>query len=324
MMRDTYGRDFSYLRLSVTDVCNFSCSYCLPDGFRKKPGPSFMALDEIRRLATAFAALGMWKIRITGGEPTLRKDFTDIVRTLKAIDGVKLLATTTNGYKLAQNAQKWRDAGLDAINISIDSFDAKTFHEVTGHDRLGQVMDGLEACLAAGYKSVKLNAVLLKGINDQSLQKFLDFIKTRPVSIRFIELMRTGDNAEYFKKHHLPASHITSQLETAGWVQKTREIGAGPAQEYVHGDFAGRIGLIAPYSKDFCATCNRLRVSARGDLHLCLFSEHGISLRHFLQNDDDITALQEFVRQSLTVKKATHFLHDGLSGGMQKLADIGG
>jgi len=323
-MRDAYGRSFAYLRLSVTDVCNFSCSYCLPDGFVKKPGPGFLNIDEIRRLATAFAALGMWKIRITGGEPTLRKDFTEIVRTLKAVEGVKRLATTTNGYKLAKNAQIWRDAGLDAINISVDSFDAKTFHQLTGHDRLSEVMDGIEACLDAGYKAVKLNAVLLKGINDQDLGVFLDFIKNRPISLRFIELMRTGDNAEYFKKYHLSASHITAQLDAAGWVQKTREPGAGPAQEYVHSEFAGRIGLIAPYSKDFCATCNRLRVSARGDLHLCLFSEHGTSVRHLLQSDDDIAALQAFVRENLTTKKVSHFLHDNFSGGTQKLADIGG
>ncbi len=323
-MRDAYGRDFSYLRLSVTDVCNFSCSYCLPDGFVKKPGPGFLSLDEIRRLATAFAALGMWKIRITGGEPSLRRDFLKIIQVLKSVNGVKTLATTTNGYKLEQKAQIWRDAGLDAINISIDSLDASTFHQLTGHDRLAEVMNGVEACLAAGYKSVKVNAVLLKGVNDQDLDLFLDFIKSRPISVRFIELMRTGDNAEYFKRYHLAASKISDQLQALGWVQKSREAGAGPAQEYVHGEFTGRIGLIAPYSKDFCTSCNRLRVSARGNLHLCLFSENGISMRHLLQCDSQIPALQAFVRQSLGYKKVSHFLHEGFSGSTQKLADIGG
>jgi cyclic pyranopterin phosphate synthase len=323
-MQDAFGRSFAYLRLSVTDVCNFSCQYCLPDGYRKKVGPGFLELDEIRRLATAFAALGLWKIRITGGEPTLRKDFTEIVRTLKAVDGVDVLATTTNGYKLKDHAREWHEAGLDAINVSVDSFRPETFHRLTGHNRLAEVLDGIEACLEAGYKSVKLNAVLLKDINDQDLSLFLDFIAKRPVSVRFIELMRTGDNAEYFKKYHVPASHVIEQLLDQNWVQKTREPGAGPAQEFVHPEFAGRIGLIAPYSKDFCSSCNRLRVSARGDLHLCLFSESGISLRDLLQSDADNQALQDFIVQSLTTKKASHFLAEGLSGGTQKLADIGG
>ncbi|PHR63021.1 MAG: GTP 3',8-cyclase MoaA [Robiginitomaculum sp.] len=323
-MQDAFGRSFAYLRLSVTDVCNFSCQYCLPDGFQKKPGPTFLSLDEIRRLATAFAALGLWKIRITGGEPTLRRDFTEIVRNLRAVKGVKTLATTTNGYKLRDNAQKWRAAGLDAINVSVDSFDPEIFHRVTGHNRLGEVLEGIEACLDAGYEAVKINAVLLKGINDQALDSYLQFVSNRPVSIRFIELMRTGDNAEYFNKYHVSADTIAEQLQDKGWVRKTREPGAGPALEYVHPDHLGRIGLIAPYSKDFCASCNRLRMSARGDLHLCLFSEKGISVRHLLQSDDQQAQLQEFIQGSLTTKRVSHFLHDGNSGGMAKLADIGG
>ncbi|VAW02219.1 Cyclic pyranopterin phosphate synthase (MoaA) [hydrothermal vent metagenome] len=323
-MRDAYGRSFAYLRLSVTDVCNFSCQYCLPDGFRKKPGPGFLSLNEIRRLASAFAALGLWKIRITGGEPTVRKDFTQIIETLRAVPGVKTLATTTNGYRLRDNAQTWRDAGLDAINISVDSFDAKTFHQLTGHDRLPEVLQGVEACLDAKFASVKLNAVLLKGVNDHDLASYLDFVQDRPISIRFIELMRTGDNADYFHKHHLPASQVSDQLRAQDWVQKTREPGAGPAIEFVHPNYAGRIGLIAPYSKDFCTSCNRLRVSARGNLHLCLFSENGISLRDLLQSDAEQTQLMQFIQQQLQQKSASHFLHQGNSGGTQKLADIGG
>jgi len=323
-MQDAFGRSFAYLRLSITDVCNFSCTYCLPDGYKKTIGPGFLKLDEIRRLATVFARLGLWKIRITGGEPTVRRDFTQIVQTLRAVPGIRTLATTTNGYRLREHADAWRAAGLDAINVSIDSLDAKIFHQVTGHDRMHEVQQGIEACLTAGYASVKLNAVLLKGINDHALGSFLSYIKDRPLSIRFIELMQTGDNAQYFEKYHVPATVIIDQLKQQGWVQKTRELGAGPAVEYLHGDYAGRIGIIAPYSKDFCSTCNRLRVSARGDLHLCLFSETGIGLRHLLQSDDDMDALQAFVEHSLTRKTATHFLHEGLTGGTQKLADIGG
>lgn len=323
-MHDGYGRSFAYLRLSVTDVCNFSCQYCLPDGFRKKPGPGLLSLDEIRRLASAFAALGLWKIRITGGEPTVRKDFTQIIETLRTIKGIKTLATTTNGYRLRDNAKTWREAGLDAINVSVDSFDPQIFHRLTGHDRLPEVLQGIEACLDADFAAVKLNAVLLKGINDHDLATYLNFVQHRPISIRFIELMRTGDNADYFHKHHVPASQVSQQLCAQGWVQKTREPGAGPAIEFVHPDYAGRIGLIAPYSKDFCKTCNRLRVSARGDLHLCLFSENGLPLRHLLQSDDMQPQLMQLIVQSLGQKSASHFLHEGNTGGTQKLADIGG
>ena len=324
MLQDAYGRSFEYLRLSITEVCNFSCTYCLPDGYRKKPGPGFMRLDEIARLARAFADLGTWKIRITGGEPSVRKDFVQVIETLAATPGVRRLATTTNGYRLNKNAKTWREAGLQAINVSVDSFRADVFHKVTGHDRLVEVLSGIEACLEANYDAVKINAVLLKGINDQDLDLFLDYVKHHPVSMRFIELMRTGDNVDYFSRYHVPASVVSEALERVGWVRKTRDHGAGPAVEYLHGDYAGSIGLIAPYSKDFCKSCNRLRVSALGKLHLCLFTEFGMDLRPLLQADDQLDELKAFLRKSLQSKAVSHFLDDGITGGNHRFADIGG
>lgn len=322
-MQDAFGRSFAYLRLSVTQLCNFHCSYCLPDGVGKGMKADFLSVGEIGRLVRAFAGLGLWKVRITGGEPTLRKDFTHIIETVAGVADIKRVATTTNGYKLRENIADWRAAGLQALNVSIDSLDAQNFQRITGHDKLDHVLDGVEESLALGLET-KLNAVLLKGLNDHELPAFLDFVKDRPVSLRFIELMRTGDNAAYFAHHHLPASAVTDRLEELGWVRKTRELGAGPAVEYLHADYQGRIGLIAPYAKDFCATCNRLRVSALGRLHLCLFSEMGIPLRSFLQNDDHIPQLQDFVREKLMDKRISHDLHEGLTGGTRRLADIGG
>jgi GTP 3',8-cyclase len=324
MLQDAYGRSFEYLRLSITEVCNFSCQYCLPDGYRKKTGPSFLRLDEITRLARAFAALGTWKIRITGGEPSVRKDFIQIIETLAAIPGVRRLATTTNGYRLQDNASRWHEAGLQAINISIDSLQPDVFKAVTGHDRLAEVKAGVEACLDAGYDAVKINAVLLKGVNDEDLGRFLDYVKHRPVSMRFIELMRTGDNAKYFERYHVPASVVSDVLLRQGWVRKTRELGAGPAVEYVHADYAGSIGLIAPYAKDFCKSCNRLRVSALGKLHLCLFTELGMDLRSFLQSDEQLEQLKAFLGKSLQTKAVSHFLDDGVTGGNHRFSDIGG
>lgn len=324
LIEDRFGRTFPYLRLSVTDVCNFRCTYCLPDGYQKTHGDEFMGAEEIRRLVTAFAELGTWKIRLTGGEPTVRPDFIDLARTASRIQGVRRLAFTTNGYKLPERAQDYFDAGLRAINVSIDSLDPRKFHEITGHDRLGEVVDGVGAVLTAGFDSVKVNAVLLKGLNDEELDSFLEFVEDRPVSLRFIELMQTGDNLSYFRKYHVPATVIRNKLTERGWVLQPRGEGAGPAVEYAHPSYRGRIGLIAPYAKDFCSTCNRLRVSARGQLHLCLFGTGGYDLRPLLQEDEQIDDVKNKILDLMKFKRSTHFLHSGDAGIRQNLASIGG
>jgi cyclic pyranopterin phosphate synthase len=285
-LADNFGRRFPYLRLSVTDVCNFSCSYCLPDGYKKTGCESFLNQEEIVRLVKAFAALGVWKIRLTGGEPTVRPDFIQIAQRVASVQGIKKLAFTTNGYKLPERAQSYYNAGLRAINISIDSLNAEKFKAITKHDRLEEILDGLEACHDAGFESVKINTVLLKGYNDNELDDFIAFVQDKPVSLRFIELMRTGDNQDYFSEHHLPGTRVTNGFLAQGWRMKPRVEGAGPAQEFEHKDSKGTIGLIAPYSKDFCKSCNRLRMSAKGALHLCLFGEGGYSVRHLLQSDE--------------------------------------
>lgn len=324
LIEDRFGRRFPYLRLSVTDVCNFRCTYCLPDGYQKTHDDTFITLPEIARLVTAFAEMGTWKIRLTGGEPTVRPDFIDIAKTVSSIPGIRRVAFTTNGYKLPERARGYYDAGLRAINVSIDSLDPRKFHEITGHDRLDEVVDGVSAALEAGFDSVKVNTVLLKGLNDDELDGFLDFVTDRPVSLRFIELMQTGDNLDYFRKHHIPATVIRNKLALRGWTLQERGDGAGPAVEYAHPDYAGRIGLIAPYAKDFCATCNRLRVSARGALHLCLFGAGGYDLRPLLQDDAQKEELQDKIMNLMQYKRSSHFLHDGNTGTRQHLASIGG
>jgi GTP 3',8-cyclase len=323
-LQDRFGRRFPYLRLSVTDVCNFRCTYCLPDGYKSAGRETFLTMEEIRRLVVAFAQMGTWKIRLTGGEPTVRKDFVDIARTVSAIPGIRKLAFTTNGYKLPERARSYFDAGLRAINISIDSLDPRRFHEVTGHDRLAEVEEGLEASLEAGFESVKVNTVLIRDINDGYLDSFFEFVKFRPVSVRFIELMRTQDNADYFAKCHVSASAVREKLLARGWQLQARREGAGPAQEFRHPEYQGAIGLIAPYSKDFCKSCNRLRISARGELHLCLFGEGGTSIRHLLQRADQSEQLQERIMELMQFKRSSHFLHDGYPGTRAHLASIGG
>ncbi|MHC6217003.1 GTP 3',8-cyclase MoaA [Stenotrophomonas acidaminiphila] len=323
-LTDGFGRSFPYLRLSLTEACNFRCSYCLPDGYHADGRPRFLAVDEIARLVRAFATLGMHKIRLTGGEPSLRRDLTRIIATVARVPGIRKVAITTNGTRLPRYLPDWHQAGLTALNVSVDSLQRERFHAITGHDRLPEVLDGIAMAQALGLQSVKLNAVLLRDRNDDELPAWMEFLRERALSVRFIELMRTGDNGDYFQRHHLRADVLVEQLQAAGWSLRPRAADAGPAREYVHPAYRGSIGIIAPYSRDFCAGCNRLRVTARGDLRLCLFGDFGVALRPLLQSDADYDALLARITTQLGLKAAGHGLHQGRTGLTPHLASIGG
>ncbi|MCA0910630.1 GTP 3',8-cyclase MoaA [Qipengyuania gaetbuli] len=323
-LSDSIGRRFEYLRLSLTEVCNFRCTYCLPEGYKKPCNlPNELSVEEVRRAVTAFAQLGLWKVRLTGGEPTLRRDFEDVVRTVSQVPGIHKVAMTTNGYRLAQRAKAWRDCGVSAINISVDSLDPARFSAITGHDRLAEVMRGIDAAEAAGFESIKLNAVLMRGVNDDELETMVEFVAARDLSLRFIEVMRTNDNASFFDERHVAGQSVIDRLEAVGWQRLPREVGAGPAVEFGHPEAKGRIGIIAPYSKDFCASCNRLRLSSDGKLHLCLFGDGGFDLRPLLAEDSE-TDLAERIRTLVGAKAPAHRLHEGNSGATPHLASIGG
>lgn len=323
MLTDNFGRRFSYLRLSITDVCNFSCTYCLPDGYQCDQPRDFLSLSEIKRIAKAFAGLGTEKIRITGGEPALRKDLPEIIRICKETPGIKKVAITSNGFKLPEHLPHWLDAGIDAINISIDSLDPRQFHAITGHDKLQTIIKGIDMALADGRASVKVNTVLMREYSGKDIQSYLDWLKDTPITLRFIELMQTGDNKEFFDAQHVQGSRIKQNLILDGWLPVIQNKSAGPAQEFYHPDYQGKVGLIMPYSKDFCSSCNRLRISSSGKLHLCLFGDEGLSLREELQSDD-MTPLQAKIVSLLGDKKATHFLHEKLTGATKHLAMLGG
>ena len=323
-LTDGFGRSFPYLRLSLTEACNFRCSYCLPDGYHADGRPRFLAVEEIARLVRAFATLGMHKIRLTGGEPSLRRDLTRIIATVARVPGIRKVAITTNGTRLPRYLPDWHQAGLTALNVSVDSLQRERFHAITGHDRLPEVLDGIAMAQALGLQSVKLNAVLLRDRNDDELPAWMEFLRERALSVRFIELMRTGDNGDYFQRHHLRADVLVEQLQAAGWSLRPRAADAGPAREYVHPAYRGSIGIIAPYSRDFCAGCNRLRVTARGDLRLCLFGDFGVALRPLLQSDADHDALLARITTQLGLKAAGHGLHQGRTGLTPHLASIGG
>ena len=248
-----------------------------------------------------------------------RKGLPELIARLTAIDGVQDIAMTTNGCVLRKDQRKWLDAGLTALNVSVDTLDNSAFHQITGHDRLSDILQGIDDVLADGRVTVKLNAVMLSGLNDDQMPSWLDYIRHRPVSIRFIELMQTGDNADYFQRHHLRAEGLERSLEEKGWRLMPRAFDAGPAREFTHPDYAGKIGVIAPYSKDFCAGCNRLRVTAGGDLRLCLFGNAGIPLRALLQSDDDHAGLVARLYGQLGIN-----LHLGETGLTTNLSTIGG
>ncbi|HCR86277.1 MAG TPA: GTP 3',8-cyclase MoaA [Alphaproteobacteria bacterium] len=323
LFEDKFGRKFPYLRLSVTDVCNFRCEYCLPNGYQKSSS-CFLSTSEIINLLNAFSELGTEKVRLTGGEPTVRKDLTIISKAISTNTNIKTIALTSNGYNLYQKAEEFFDSGINALNVSVDSLNPEKFKKITGQDKLEHILKGIEQARKAGFKKVKINTVLLKDINDNELPEILNWIKNEDLSIRFIELMRTGDNVEYFKKHHLSSEIIKSELESLGFIPSLRKQDAGPAQEFEHAEYKGKIGIIAPYSKDFCKTCNRLRVTSKGDLRLCLFGGEGYSLRPLLQNENQIEELKNKILELLHFKHETHYLQQGYTGLTQNLASLGG
>jgi GTP 3',8-cyclase len=322
-LRDALGRDLHYLRLSVTDRCNFKCVYCLPNGCPRGSGEEPLSLAEIDHLVRGFAALGFWKVRLTGGEPTLRPDIVEIVRRIARTPGIRRVGLTTNGYRLDSLAGALKDAGLTSLNVSVDSLDPERFREITGTDRLQRVVAGVEEALTAGIPSVKVNAVLLRGMEDAELLRFLSWTEWTPLTVRFIELMQTGDNAVLFGRARLPASEVREKLERLGFRKLPRDAGDGPATNYGRRGHAGRVGLISAYADGFCDSCNRLRVSSVGDLKLCLFGDGKLSLRPLLR-EGRREALMDLVEAAVTRKPARHELGAGRCGPTANLAMTGG
>ncbi len=329
-MIDNFGRRFGYVRLSVTEICNFRCLYCLPDGYRKTADPGFLTPDEILRLVRALTGLGIRKLRLTGGEPTIRTDLTEIITRVAAVPGISKCALTTNGWNLDRHAAEWVEAGLTHLNVSVDSLDPAQFAGITGHDRLDEILAGIDRALSLPLAAVKLNAVLLADSVSEGFGNWAEYVRHRRLSVRFIELMRTGDNREFFSRQHVSGNLLRQWLDTEGWVPCARGADDGPAVEFSHPDFQGRIGLIAPYAPGFCDGCNRLRVTARGRLRLCLFasdgpdSPDGCDLRDLLRHDGQTDALHARVLDALRFKRAGHALHAADPGNLVNLSRTGG
>lgn len=323
---DPFQRRLRYLRLSVTDMCNFSCDYCLPNGYQGKRKPNELSVQEIRTLVLGFAQLGTRKVRVTGGEPSTRRDLPEVLEAIADCTGIEQLAISTNGYKLHKAYADWLAAGVQQINISIDSFDPQRFADITGHALLPDILSGVDALLDDGRARVKLNGLLRASSSEADFDAALAYVQNRPITYRFIEYMRTRDNAAGFEQEHLSAQWLEQALLQRGWQPMPRTDTAGPAQEYHHPDYVGGIGIIAPYGDGFCQNCNRVRVSAQGKLHLCLFDSACHDLRPALAGGDAeaITSVQRIMRALVAHKPEAHKLHQQNSGVMHNLSLVGG
>lgn len=323
---DNFHRQLSYLRLSITDFCNFRCDYCLPNGYTANAGKrpdNELSVSEIDVLIQAFAKLGTTKVRLTGGEPSIRQDLPRIIELAKHTQGIQTVAVSSNGYRLAKHLSDWQTAGLNQLNISIDSFDPAIFKQITGFDILPMLLKDIDKLLATTDIKLKLNGILMADTAFDNLQSVLGFVKNRPVTYRFIEFMQTSDNKALFFAQHSSGQRIKDFLLENGWQSQRRASDAGPAIEYRHADYVGGIGLIEPYAPQFCDSCNRLRVSSQGKVHLCLFDNGSYDVRAFLANGD-VDGLVHALQSLMPIKPEHHLLKQNDSGIMANLSMIGG
>ncbi|ACA59155.1 GTP 3',8-cyclase MoaA [Candidatus Desulforudis audaxviator] len=295
IVRDNFERRITYLRVSLTERCNLNCFYCRP-GEQKTPTVDGLPLESLMRVIRAGARVGIRKIRLTGGEPLVRPDVIPVVAALNEIPQIDDIALTTNGSLLAPRAQGLRAAGLKRVNISLDTLRPDRFRSITRNGELSAVMNGLEAALAQDLHPVKLNMVVMRGINDDEIDDFVRLTEDRPLHIRFIELMPIGVSSHWASEYYVPADEIRRNIDQRyGPLQTVRPAGGdGPARCWKIPGFIGSIGFIAPLSGYFCPSCNRLRLTAAGTLRPCLYKEDEIDLVEPLArgvNDDELAGL---------------------------------
>lgn len=304
-MQDRFGRSIDYLRLSVTDRCDMRCTYCMPEGFRDYEEPKdWLNFDEIERVVAAFARLGTSRIRITGGEPLLRRNLAGLSSRLARIDGVRDLALSTNATQLAQQAHALKAAGVTRLNVSLDSLCAERIHNITRRDALQSILDGLLVAKAAGFHPIKINMVVMSGVNEDEVADMVAFCLRHGFILRLIETMpmgETGRNAGY-----VDLQPIRLRLQQRFGLVDGAVPGAGPARYLVSPDGKLSIGFITPMSQHFCETCNRVRLSVDGTLYLCLGQEHKFELRPLLRDGIGDAELEEAIRTAIEIKPERH------------------
>ncbi len=326
-MRDGFGRRIEYLRVSVTDKCNLRCVYCMPlEGLDWLRRADILSYEEIGKIVEVMAGQGLRSVRITGGEPLVRRDLPRLVRTLRGIRGIEDIALSTNAVLLAPLAEELRAAGVHRLNVSLDSLQPGRINAISRRPgSAAAIFQGLAAAEAAGFAPLKINCVVMRGRNDDELEHFARFARERPWHVRFIEVMPTGANLGISEHDYVSADEILGRLSRiAGLEPAAGPAGNGPARYYAFADGVGSVGVITPMSHNYCGSCNRMRLTADGQLRPCLFGHLQTDLRGALRRGEP---LEPLIAETLRIKPERHWLvrgSDAGSGGLTALSQVGG
>jgi cyclic pyranopterin phosphate synthase len=322
-LHDSFQRPINYLRISVTDRCNLRCIYCMPvEGIESMPHDEILRYEEIYLVAQAAAKLGINKLRLTGGEPLVRSRLVTLVKMLAGIEGIDDIALTTNGVLLKHYAFDLKQAGLKRVNISIDSLQERKFHRITRVGTVNDVLEGMSAAHQAGLEPVKLNTVVLRGVNDDEIIDFAQKTIDEGWHVRFIELIPIGEGQR--RKWFMPLSEIRARIEELGPLEPCPLSGNGPAKYFRLPDSRGTIGFIGPVTEHICIRCNRLRLTADGKLRPCLLSDEEIDLREPLRNGASSEQICHLIQEAAAAKPLGHQLAKGITSKKQAMAQIGG
>lgn len=323
VLRDRFGRSIDYVRLSLTDRCDLRCSYCIPKGFRDFEEPEhWLNFDEIERLIAVFVGLGVTRVRLTGGEPLLRRGISKLAARLTAA-GVVDLSLSTNATQLEHHAADLKAAGVSRLNVSLDSLRRDCVQHVSGRDSLDAVLRGLQAAQNAGFDRIKINMVALKGVNDADIDAMADFCRSRSFVLRLIEAMPMGASGR--NAHYLDLQETALRLrEKFDLVESAVTLGAGPARYLSSRDGTFSIGFITPMSQHFCATCNRVRLAVDGTLYMCLGQEEKVEFRPLLRSGASAEELQTAILNAIELKPERHEFREQPSKIMRIMAKTGG
>ena len=319
-MRDSNGRDINYLRVSVTDRCNLRCIYCMPEeGIKSLTHDDILRFEDTLKIVKAATTLGINKIRYTGGEPLVMKNIDKLIYETSKLPGINDISITTNGILLSEMAEDLKKAGLNRVNISLDTLDSEKYKRITRIGSLDKVMESIDKCLTLGIKPVKINTVLMRGINDTEFVDFLNFIREVPVEIRFIELMPIGEGIKMYEKNKLSFKEI---LELHPELTQIKTPKSSTADLYKLAGAKGKIGFISPISCKFCLDCNKIRLTSTGTIKPCLHSEEEINLREYLNNEELLTAT---LKSAIFNKPLEHHLQEErASRSVKVMSQIGG
>ena len=306
-MKDSYGREINYLRISLTDRCNLRCIYCMPEkGIEKVSHEDILTLEEVYEITEAFVDLGINKIRFTGGEPLTRKGIVSLIERVSKLSGVKDLAMTTNGLLLEKFAPSLKEVGLNRVNISLDTLKEEKYTYITRGGKLEEILKGIEEAKKVGLTPIKINTVLIGGFNDDEIIDFVKLTEKEEIDVRFIELMPVGEAAPWAKEKFVSNGIVLDKVKELTQVE--REDNSSPAVYYKLPNGKGRVGLINPITCKFCENCNRIRLTSQGKLKLCLHSNKEIDIKEALRNGEDI---KKIITDSILEKEESHKLEEG-------------